>query len=710
MNTVNSNMSLDETEASPDTQNKLGVPSAFKAMTAVAGVAAATLTTEQAQAAVTIGSTSKPNVHDAWRFLTQATFGPTRADLAATATLRNKGYVAWLDEQFLRRPASSTFDLTKSKEGGWKLYNGEPISMLNYGHQTMFTSAMWEQFLSGKDQLRQRVAFALSEILVVSIIHPELGQSVLRVAAYHDLLLKNAFGSFLTLIEDIARSNAMGDYLTHIRNERPAFESYLDPATNTMKYRMTRIPDQNFARELMQLFTIGLAQLNIDGTPKLNASGKIIPTYTPRDIQILSFVFTGWGFWSAGPGAMINGKEEGGFYEGGNIRDHNSDSWTYMQRPMVAYDTTNPYFNPNSYKYNQRHAQPEDFEKAFGTRNPVFLGETLVTTGECLKDMRNALAIIFKQESLAPFISKQMIQRLVTSNPSPRYVQRVAQQFKSSNFSLKTLVKAILLDTEARDVTTINRSTTYGKLREPILRMTAMLRALTHRTRNHPVTGKPLYSIGVTQATYSRWGVDRLGQGPYQAASVFNFFRPGYVAPGSHSAERGLVAPELQSSSSIEITAYINTVATTLYYGGLGSINTENLADLPADLPSGYLIDYNNGIDNSTPWGQLPPGIEHNTLVHHPFANRYGKQGIEIDYRDELTLLQSVGVNEYVNDLSFRFFGGQMSTQLNAKLVEVLSAAVPTDEAWYSVADFKYQSILVALFSVLISAEFVVQK
>lgn len=710
---------------------------------------AVALAPQLAQAAVSIGSTTPvQSYYDGWRFLTQATFGPSKTDLdqsptSTTATAKllwTKGYSAWLEDQFLRKPKRTTYQMTLDRNGSWpRTADGteSPTGRVWMGRNkdgnidmAMLYSALWEQYLSGADQLRQRVAFALSEIFVISF-RGVLGENVLSVAAFHDMLVKNAFGSFRTLVEDVCKSPAMGMYLTHIRNQKPLFQA----GTN----KPVRIPDQNFSRELMQLFTIGLVKLNIDGTLELDANGKPIETYTPDDIRALSFVFTGWGFWSRGTSSYPGNKRiDLGFYSDGVtsnrtnpnwlVPDHlefkedlynwaggagvSSEArlqaaenicWDYARRPMVPYDSTNPYVpaslgNNNQGLFENQHAEVNDFLTAFNTTAPTFLGKPLQATGTCEGDLKNALDILLSHQNVAPFISKQMIQRLVTSNPSPAYVRRVAQQFKSSNYSLKTLVKAILLDTEARDVTTIRKSTTYGKLREPLLRVTAAIRGVTHLTRKHPVTQRPIYAVTPTHLATNSYPANRttiLGQGAYHAPSVFNFFRPGYVDPGSKSAAKGLVAPELQIASGAETTGYINALLHMFWFMGFGA-------------QSGYTASGSLADGETQPlWDYEALGATGLMSIGEQRWRRYA-HGIEFDYSQEIALLgQAGGGATFINSLDNKYFGGAMTASLRSKLNDVLNQPKP---ASYSVTDMNIARTAMCHFLALISAEFVVQK
>jgi uncharacterized protein (DUF1800 family) len=623
---------------------------------------AAPSTREQAQT-VSIGATTKPAVnattgfaYDAWRFLTQATFGPTPKDLEPTSTLISKGYQAWLNEQFVRQPLQSTFNLTKSYVGLWQAHGGSTFNM----GPGVACSAMWEQFLSGPDQLRQRVALALSEIFVLSFRGGDLSERAPAVASYHDLLVKNAFGSLRTLVEGVCKHPAMGLYLTHLRNEAPDGSG--------------RIPDQNFARELMQLFTIGLVNLKMDGSPTVDSSGNAA-TYNTVDIQVLSHVFTGWG-WASG-----------GWNAGAAIRNSIDTSWAAMNQPMVT--------------YTGMHATTAHFNAIYQKGAPLlFTQAKLNPTGVAETDLKNALDVLLAHPNVAPFLARQMIQRLVTSNPSTGYVLRVATQFKTSSFSLKALVQAILLDTEARDVATIASSTTYGKLKEPMLRITSAFRALGYSTltANVVVNGvtkvKPLYAMSETFFTQSASTVS-LGQGPFQAPSVFNFFRPGHVATWSDMGKLGLQAPELQTTSELDVAAYIRFVADGVANGFGPAIDPLPLQTNPVKR-SPYVEDVYATLH---PYWSLQL-----TYVAEVSATLNGLKAITTP--TDVTKIDGLVRTTIIPSLNRKLLGDQMSEALKTQLSAAMVPFITGNPSIWGVLP----AIQNAVTMVMVSSEFVVQK
>ncbi len=416
-------------------------------------------------------------MQDASRFLVHASFGMTMADVQNVAS---RGYGAWIDAQF-QTPRSGThlaFPKRTDHEPLWGI-----------------AESFWTQAVRGQDQLRQRVTFALSEMFVVSGIanDSELGFWSDPIAVYLDMLAENAFGNFRTLLDNVTRSPAMGFYLSHIMNDKE------DPATG-------RIPDQNFAREVMQLFTIGLWELNSDGSRRLDSAGQPIPTYGQEEVAGMSRVFTGLS-WAPG-------------WTGG-IKD--------FLKPMVFYED---------------HASRSEKKIVRGVVIPAN------TSGQ--ESVRIALDTLFNHPNTGPFFGEQMIKRLVTSNPSRAYVGRVAAAFANNGVGvrgdLRAVVKAILLDPEARDAAKV-KEPNWGKLREPVLRLSAFLRA---------------FNATNSQNRVAIWGyndpMNELGQTVLKQPSVFNYFRPDYSPPGAIRAAN-LVAPEFQIQHESSSTAYANFVS-----------------------------------------------------------------------------------------------------------------------------------------------------
>ena len=389
---------------------------------------------------------------------------------------------------------------------------------------------LWRKLLSSPDVLRQRVTLALSEIIVISIANIA-GTSFksFAAAAFMDVLEANAFGSYRTLLGEVSTTNAMGAYLS-FRGNRKA-----NPAVGSL-------PDENYARECMQLFSIGLIDLNLDGSPKLSG-GKPSETYGQADVSQMARVFTGWNSDTSVPAGAA----------GAETPDR-------VIRPMV-----------------QTASNHELGEKRF-------LGTVIPANTDGVQSLRLALDTLIAHPNAAPFISRQLIQRLVTSNPSPAYVARVAAKFIDSQgdnkagaidqrrADLKVVIKAILLDPEARSDAGLT-DPAFGKLREPVIRFVQWAR-----------------SFGVTSAT-DDWAIGdlsdaaaKLGQSPLRAPSVFNFFRPGYVPPNSAIAARALNAPEFQITTESSVAGYVNFMQKAIASGVAGlKANTVFLLPLVND-------------------------------------------------------------------------------------------------------------------------------
>ncbi len=461
-----------------------------------------------------------PLATDASRFLAQSAMGADRTQMTRVQTL---GYAAWLDEQFALPQSTSRCDWLVAQG-----YDAAGVNNVNKNGFGGFDACVWRKLLSSPDVLRQRVTLALSEILVASVLGLSGGWRQFSAAHYLDLLEDNAFGNYRNLLQAVSTSPAMGEYLT--------FRGNLKANATT-----GALPDENYARELMQLFTIGLLQLNLDGTPKL-VNGKAQETYTLDDITGLARIFTGWD-WDTSVG-------------GGNTPD-------FQRRPMVQIAS--------------RHE----------TGASTFLGSTVPAGQDGLTSLNSALDIIFAHPNVAPFVSRQLIQRLVTSNPAPAYVQRVATVFldngKGVKGDLKAVIRAILLDDEARNSTNLS-STTFGKLREPMLRFVAWARAFG------ATSASDAWAIGDTSDPASR-----LGQSPLRSPTVFNFFRPGYTPPNSPIGTATLVAPEFQITNESSVVGYINFMQSVVA-NGIGDVKADYSALVPLADNAQSLLDELNTV------------------------------------------------------------------------------------------------------------------
>ena len=436
--------------------------------------AAATLTVSSAQGVTQAGAV---------RFLEQSSFGPTSAQVGQ---VQQMGLAPFLTSQF-SAPMSTYPDPAST------------ITSLLPTEQVFFTNA-----LTDADQLRQRVAFALSEIWVTSgFTVPPQG-----MAPYMRLLLQDAFVNYRTLMNDVTLSPAMGRYLDMVNNDKPS----TNPVTHA---------NENYARECMQLFTLGLNELNSDGTAKLDSSGNPIPTYSQTEVQVFARVFTGWTY---------------GTQTGSTPQKHNPANWL---APMVAFESNHDVASKTLLTYNGSTI-------------------TLPAAQTAEQDLTGALDDIFNHPNLPPFISKQLIQHLVTSNPSTDYVKRVATVFASGTFSgagatfgsgqrgdMQAVIAAILLDPEARrgdDPTTANAKD--GHLREPILYIANILRAFGAA------------SDGAAPANNAA----AMSESPMNSPSVFNFFPPSFNIPGTN-----LLGPEFSLETTATTLVRANFVNSFVY-------------------------------------------------------------------------------------------------------------------------------------------------
>jgi uncharacterized protein (DUF1800 family) len=461
-------------------------------------------TTQAPPSGPTAAPTAVPNDQEAVRFLSQATMGPTTADVAR---LKQIGYNNWIEEQFAA-PRSSHLDFVIG-EIGLDGASGTQITI-----DPLYRS-WWKQALAGDDQLRQRMTFALSQIVVASAADAGLQNRPAALAGYLDVLSKHAFGNYRDLLEEVSVHPTMGRYLTALGNRADG----------------GRVPDENFAREIMQLFSIGIVQLNNNGTPKL-VNGGPIDAYSMDDIRGLAKVFTGW-------------------------------SWGNVGTP----DLSDNRFFGNEVDRSREIIPMQHYPKFHSPDSKAFLGTTIAAGTPGPQAMKLALDTIFAHPNVGPFLAIRLIQRIVTSNPSPAYVNRVANVFNNNGSGvrgdLKAVARAILFDPEARDIGALAGANT-GKLREPVLRVTAWARA----TGATSTSG--LYRIGNLDA--------QLFQTPLAAPTAFNYYRPGFVPPNTDIAAQNLVAPEFQITHEMSVASYTN-FAQAFVANGLG-FNTMGQPDV----------------------------------------------------------------------------------------------------------------------------------
>ncbi|MFL6193553.1 MAG: DUF1800 family protein [Thermoanaerobaculia bacterium] len=448
-----------------------------------------------------------PALEDAARFLLQATYGPRPGEAEA---LQLRGFTSWLDEQLALPTAShlAAYD--------------ELVAQGEEAEPGLVRESFFEQAVQGPDQLRQRMVFALSELFVISDRDAELRNNPASMAAYLDLLARNAFGGFRELLEAVTLSPAMGFYLDMAGSSRAIPEQGLNP-------------NENYPREILQLFSIGLYELHPDGTLHLDAANQPIPTYDQEVVKGLARAFTGW---------TLGGQDQ---------------------------SVPRRFFRP------QRNFRiPMEPWEAFHSTDEkrLFPGVVLPAGQGARTDLEQALDAVFLHPNVGPFVCRFLIQRLVTSNPSPAYIYRCGQKFADNGAGvrgdLKAVLKAILLDYEARSATIAARQDA-GHPREPAVRLAGLLRTLDAEPRN----GRWRFFSRLDREGLST------GQTPLRAPTVFNFFEPGYALPGE-IARAGLVSPEFQIATETTILGSANLILTVL--GGAGR-NGPVRVDLAPFLP-----------------------------------------------------------------------------------------------------------------------------
>lgn len=445
-----------------------------------------------------------PDENQAARFLNQAALGATMDGIKGEHGVVTLGYDGWLNFQMGVAPAYHLYSI--ANDFGWT----DPALMST---DVGLDNCLWFNLFQADDVLRQRVVLALSEIFVVSARNMPIPYGHIAVLAFWDLLAEHCFGNFLDLLEAVTLSPAMGTYLSLHGSAK---------ADGTGRH-----PDENFAREVLQLFTIGLVKLDIYGEPVKDAQGNAIETYNNETVTQLARAFTGWDFDAE---SLVFGSP-----------DTKSD---YVQKPMKffgdRYDTDPKW-----------------------VLNPA----NTITAAPGRPALRQALEFIFNHANVGPFIAKQLIQRLVTSNPERNHVARVAQAFNDNGQGvrgdMKAVLRAVLLDPLARHVGLPDeQQARRGKLREPVLR-------LAHWGRlTNVVSNDGTWNAGNLSTS------DKLAQGPMRAPSVFNFFRPGYaVSEGSGTA----LAPEMQITDQSSVIGYVNYMLDVVQVG-LGYSDAERIA------------------------------------------------------------------------------------------------------------------------------------
>lgn len=496
-------------------------------------------------ATVTILDESGPSAKEAARFLLQAAFGPDQDSAADpdqipenVEEVMGMGIEAWIDDQ-LTRPVGTLLPMVQWQDeqpGSAEIYNDRKMNAWwgrAMGLPKLRPDATEEQL---PDPLRQRVGFALSQIFVISDRMERLNGERQGMVHFYDTLLQHSFGNYRDLLREVSLHPCMGIYLSHLGNRKS------DPVAKTF-------PDENYAREIMQLFSIGLWMLNPDGTRILDGQGQPIPTYDNADITEFAKVFTGLSYGALTTGGTVNfGSFDGDFTV-----------------PMKGWDAEHD-LGPKSL--------------LLGATTPARTASPGNTGTATMADVDAAIDNLFYHPNVGPFIGKLLIQRLVTSNPSPAYIGRVSAAFNAApRGDLGRTVKAILMDPEARDAAKMS-DPSFGKLREPILRVVNLAHA---------------FNASAQSGWYylDAFDLDHV-QEPLNAPSVFNYYLPTYSPPGA-LAQAGLVSPEMQiinATSGVTAPNYFwNAIDGGLHRWGVGiaarntvlNLDQERLMNVPAE-------------------------------------------------------------------------------------------------------------------------------
>ena len=432
------------------------------------------------------------------RFLAQAAFGGSDTDIQ-NLQYQPQGIQGWLAQQFAM-PVNPSGQLSNV---AWMKANG--LISVEFD-TTGVQSSLWRKLISSPDVLRQRMMLALTDLFVINTGAIGLAYRGAAAAYYLDQLEANAFGNFRELLLAVSHTPAMGEYLSFLGSVKA------NPVTGTS-------PDENYAREIMQLFSIGVVQLNLNGTPIANPSdpGVALATYSQTDVLNMAKVFTGWQLDSAA---------------------------TAYLGASAATDMIN---NP----------------AGFDTTEKTVLGQTIAAGLDGEQTLEAAIGILMAHPNMAPFISRQFIQRLVTSNPSPDYVSRVATVFKSTQGDMKSVITAILTDTEATSDVLLSNSLA-GKLREPVVRFIQWAR--TFQLNFSPTAATQWAAIGDLSNPSGR-----LAESPLQSPNVFFFFQPGYIPPHTALQTNGITAPEFALTNESSVAGYMNFIE-NLIANGIGGV------------------------------------------------------------------------------------------------------------------------------------------
>ncbi len=609
---------------------------------------------------------------DASRFLMQSQFNATDAEIVA---VKNSTFLAYLQQQFAKPIGHTGFQWLEDR--GYGISDANNYFFSTYPAEGM----LWNQLFTSQDAMRKRVALALSEFFVVSLQSAEFTWRSHAFAQYWDILVKNAFGNFRQLLEDVTLSPAMGYYLNTKGNQKE------DPATG-------RVPDENYGREVMQLFSIGLYHLNLDGTEKLDVNGKKIETYTQSDVTNIARVFTGYDF---------DAPASERFMPVGQTYSVEGKQFTSR---LMKFDTS-------------RHS----------TVASTFLGATVPAGASGTQSLKIALDTLYLHPNVGPFFGKQMIQRFVTSNPSPAYIARVAAAFNNNGAGvrgdLKAVWTAIFLDDEARRnaaqvptaalsletatqkndrVNSVNPphntadtnlgsvsdknaafaslkslgtgigadpnrgtdtllSTNFGKLREPMLRFIQWGRT---------------FGLSPASPEYIFWKIpetsstsNSLGQSPLRSPSVFNYFRPGFIPSNTALVTTNTVAPEFQLVNETTVGGYLNYMQDVIRNG---------------------LRSY---IDPAVPQQSYPPSLGYKL---HTVAT----------YTSELALVSDASA--LVKRVNLLLAAGQISDANQTLMINAITSMPINSANATTLASQKLDRICAAVLMVMASSEYLIQK
>jgi hypothetical protein len=432
------------------------------------------------------------------RFLAQAAFGGSDADIQ-NVQYQPQGIQGWIAQQFAM-PVNPSGQLSNV---AWMNANSLiSVEFVTTGVQ----SSLWRKLISSPDVLRQRMMLALTDLFVINTGAITFSYRGAAAAYYLDQLEANAFGNFKNLLLAVSHTPAMGQYLSYLGSVKA------NPVTGTS-------PDENYAREIMQLFSIGVVQLNLDGTPIAdpNDPEAVLATYTQTDVLNMAKVFTGW---------RLN------------------DAATAYPGASAAADMIN---NP----------------AGFDTTEKTVLGRTIASGLDGEQTLDAAVDILMAHPNMAPFISRQFIQRLVTSNPSADYVSRVATVFKSTQGDMKSVITAVLTDTDATSDALLSNPLA-GKLREPVVRFIQWAR--TFQLDFSPTAAAQWAGIGDLSNPSTR-----LAESPLQSPNVFFFFQPGYIPPHTALQTNGITAPEFAITNESSVAGYMNFIQ-NLIANGIGGM------------------------------------------------------------------------------------------------------------------------------------------